>query len=210
VKHFVWCYYCDIASNVTEAGDVETGDSQHGPASRVMLTSCDRCGQALVFVQDRDGWHNSWDEPVRAWPGAVRPLSAEVPPALREEHVEARKCLDAKAYTAAVVMVRRTVEGVCAHHNVSERTLQKSLIKMRDEGLLDQRLLDWANALRGLGNEGAHYTGKHVSREDALDALSFSEAMLDYLFVLTAKFQEFTARRAAQAEDAPELVEGNG
>jgi hypothetical protein len=207
-KHFVLCYYCDRAVNATEVGSVEERNAEHGPPYFITLTRCDQCGQALVFSQE-EYVDLGWSDMTRVWPGAVRPLSSEVPKPLRAEHGEARKCLDAKAYTAAVVMVRRTIEGVCAEQGVRERTLSRSLEKMREKDLLDQRLLDWAQALKVLGNEGAHYTGAQVTREDALDALALAEALLDYLYVLTAKFREFTERRATRqvSEAIPDEVE---
>jgi hypothetical protein len=37
--------------------------------------------------------------------------------------------------------------------------------------LIDGMLAEWANTLRIAGNQGAHFTGRSVSREDAEDAL---------------------------------------
>ncbi|NMM29685.1 MAG: DUF4145 domain-containing protein [Cellulomonas sp.] len=203
LKHLVVCFYCERAVTATEAGTVEDGNPENGPPSLVTLARCDRCGQALLLVQEDYGMDEGWDDPVRVWPGAVRPLSSAVPERLRAEHSEARSCFEGKAYTATVVMVRRTLEGVCADQGVNERTLAASLAQMKEKDLLDQRLLDWAQALRVVGNEGAHYTGERVSREDARDALSFAEALLDYLYVLAGKFEEFSARRATRKAPPP-------
>ncbi len=144
----------------------------------------------------------------RVWPGPLRRLSAAIPESLREEHFEATRCFEANAYTAAVVMVRRTLEGVAAENGIKERNLLNSLGKMKEKQILDPRLFEWSQALRVLGNEGAHFTGKRVSREDARDALSLSEAILDYLYVLTAKFEEFKDRRAAAAAKAKAAPDG--
>jgi hypothetical protein len=114
------------------------------------------------------------------------------------EHKEAQVCFESAAYTAAVVMVRRTLEGVCREMGSTKRTLAESLKDLQSRGLLDNRLIDWSNALRVLGNEGAHFTGRRVSREDALDAIALCEALLDYVYVLTARFQEFQERRAGR------------
>lgn len=56
-----------------------------------------------------------------------------------------------------------------------------SLSKLVTDGLIDQTLAEWADVLWRVGNKGAHYTGEPVSREDAEDALSFAEALLDHL-----------------------------
>ncbi|MFF3113782.1 DUF4145 domain-containing protein [Kitasatospora sp. NPDC057904] len=141
-----------------------------------------------------DGWDG---EPIAVWPGRTRSTNHLIPPALWQEQDEARRCFSSKAYTAAVVMVRRTLEGVCAEHNVMSPRggLVKGLEQLKELGKIDERLLAWAQALRVLGNEGAHYTGKMVSPEDAADALALCDALLDYLYVYAAQFEKFQERR---------------
>ncbi|WP_154814918.1 DUF4145 domain-containing protein [Actinophytocola xinjiangensis] len=154
VKHFVRCYYCKKAVNATEAGVVHDDGPRTFIPERTTLVSCDECGGPLVFRQyQADG--DAWDDMDRVWPGAPRRLSWSIPKELRQEHAEATKCLEANAFTAVVVMVRRTLEGVAALHGIAERNLMKSLAMMQDSGALDPRLVEWSKALRVLGNEGA-------------------------------------------------------
>jgi hypothetical protein len=199
VKHFVQCFYCKKAVNATEAGTVHDEGPNTIVPERIVLVSCDECGSGLVFRQYDSG--DGWERLDRVWPGARRRLSWAIPAELRREHEEAASCLEANAFTAAVVMVRRTLEGVATLHGVNGKNLMQSLAKMQDDGVLDPRLFEWSQALRVLGNEGAHYTGRTVSRKDATDALALAEAILDYLYVLTAKFNEFVKRRAGEREE---------
>ncbi|WP_447980719.1 DUF4145 domain-containing protein [Candidatus Nitrospira bockiana] len=46
-------------------------------------------------------------------------------------------------------MCRKTLEGVCSVFGVEERNLRASLKKMRDLGLIGERLFEWSDALRG-------------------------------------------------------------
>jgi hypothetical protein len=124
-----------------------------------------------------------------------------VPEPLRREFEEAQACFKAKAYKATVVMVRQVLEGACEESNVHERTLAKSLDKMKADGLIDTIIAEWANALRILGNEGAHYTGNPLPRDDAEDALAFAEALLDHIYVLRKRFEKFADRRASKRSD---------
>ncbi|TDD29994.1 DUF4145 domain-containing protein [Kribbella turkmenica] len=197
-KLLVWCTDCEKTVHATQRGVVSKWHEDQGISVDTKLVSCDVCDRALLFGQV--DWGDGYDEPVRWWPDADRPLNPVIPEALRNEHDEARRCYLAKAYTATVVMIRRTLEGVCASHGVNERTLVKSLDKLRDDGRLDARLYDWATELRLLGNDGAHYSGNPVSREFARDALDFGEAMLDYMYVLTARFEGFKLRRQADRQ----------
>ena len=79
---------------------------------------------------------------------------------------------------------------------MTERILAKGLEKLQESKLIDGTIADWANALRILGNEGAHYTGRHVRRDDAEDAFAFAEALLDHIYVLRKRFDLFAERRA--------------
>lgn len=169
----------------------------------ITLVSCDRCGSSQVFLQVDQG--EGLEAMARVWPDPPRPpLSAAVPDPLRLEHEEACKCFDTRAYTAAVVMVGRTLEAVCVEHGFTSGPLHRRLREMKDAGKIDDRLYTWADGLRVLRNQGAHYSPIRVGREDAQDALDLAEALLDYLYVLAAKFEAFQARRAAK--DSRDIV----
>jgi len=168
------------------------------PPSEYALLQCDKChGVSMQLREDYGEGFDGDDDPWIVFPEQRR-LSWEIPGPLRLEFDEARKCFGAKAYKATVVIVRRVLEGACQENNVQERTLVRSLEKMKANGLIDATIAEWADALRVLGNEGAHYTGKQVPRADAEDALAFAEALLDHIYVLRKRFEEFANRRAAQ------------
>ncbi|MCA1703548.1 MAG: DUF4145 domain-containing protein [Actinobacteria bacterium] len=169
------------------------------PPAEYALVQCGRCGLPAVQVREDYGGGFDDDEPGIVFP-APRRLNWNIPSALRNEWEEARTCFDAKAYTATVVMVRRTLQGTCKENGVSSKTLHKGLIELRDLDLIDGTLAAWADALRVLGNQGAHYTGQAVTREDAEDALDFAEALLDHIYVFRKRFDDFMERRANSSD----------
>ena len=93
-------------------------------------------------------------------------------------------------------MCRKALEGICAEHSVSERNLAASLKKMKEAGLIDDRLFEWSDSLRIAGNEAAHGVGLTISQPDAKDILEFTNAILDYLFSYRDRFEKFKQRRA--------------
>jgi hypothetical protein len=175
-----------------------------------VTVTCKVCYSIMLIAhpKERGGHPNHDPRTARVlWPVGHREISTKVPESLRLEHSEARSCYNNNAYTAAVVMVRRTLEGVCADNGVKKTPLFKALEQMKENGLIEGRLLEWAQELRVLGNEGAHFTGHRVSREDAQDALALAEALLDYLYVFSAQFAEFKDRREKKAlEQATDTV----
>jgi hypothetical protein len=53
-------------------------------------------------------------------------------------------------------MCRKTLEGVCSEHGVKSGTLAAQLKKLKENGVIEGRLFEWADALRTIGNEAAH------------------------------------------------------
>lgn len=173
------------------------GDDEFEPVLYT-LVSCDRCRSPQVLVQTAEvvgGVEWDWGDPSREWPTSTAPLSPSIPTAIAREMQEARACFSAKLYTATAVMVRRTLEGMCVDQGTSKKQLFAALGELRDSNKIEGRLFDWAQALRVLGNQGAHFSKDPVSREDAQDALELAEALLDYIYVFTAKYEEFQQRR---------------
>ncbi|MEV8362559.1 DUF4145 domain-containing protein [Streptomyces niveus] len=193
-----------------------TNDNDHSAANRataladedpsnpwtLYLVRCGGCNRGVLVEHNFETTPNPFRTdkgdlsyvPRTLWP-RTSSLSHLVPCDLRRAYQEASTCFAAGAFTAAAVMVRRTLEGVCADQGANGKVLMKSLQELLEAGMIEGRLFDWAQALRILGNQGAHFTGEHVDREDAADALALCEALLDYIYVLTTRYEEFMQRR---------------
>lgn len=190
------CPHCKQPSNAVVRGKAhwEGRDGSGGPPVEWTLVQCDRCFEPTLQAREDFGGGFSEDyNPVTVYPVPQR-LSRSVPAGLRREWDEAQTCFRAKAYAACVVMVRRTLEGTCADQGIKGKSLAQSLKQLAASGQVDETLAQWADALRVIGNKGAHYTGKPVAREDAEDALAFAEALLDHIYVLRQRFAQFLAR----------------
>jgi len=196
------CPRCGEPSKSSLHGRVESYNYEDGAsefavgASEFALLQCSHRDCMAPIVQVREDYGRGYDEdkPGIYYPSPRR-LSHAVPHALRNEFAEARKCFDAKAYGATLVMVRRTLEGTCADQGSAKRSLAESLKDLEAQGKIDGLLAEWADLLPVVGNEGAHFTGNKVSAQDAEDALDFAEALLDHMYVLRARFDGFKSRQ---------------
>ncbi|GIF89146.1 hypothetical protein Cch02nite_25900 [Catellatospora chokoriensis] len=162
------------------------------------LLRCEHCHGPSVVFQIGDRWvaETLWLRPSVAWPSGSRSLSLSIPEAIRNELEEARTCFNSKAYRATTVMVGRALEAFCADKGANTKPLHAALQRLAAGNVIDQRLLEWAQGLRALRNDGAHFSGDQISAEDAADALELAEALLDYVYVFTARYDAFSARRA--------------
>jgi hypothetical protein len=103
-------------------------------------------------------------------------------------------------------MCRKVVEGISYEHGVKSGTLAAKMAELKETGVIESRLFEWAEALRILGNEAAHGVEATIAAEDSRDILEFTEAILEYVFTYRDKFEKFKARRLKPGKDrhAPE------
>lgn len=191
------CPHCHEPASASVRGeavwDGYENDQPVNPPVEWRLVQCTNCWRPTVQLRENYGQGFEEDHPTVVY-SAPPKISSRVPLSLRREWEEARTCFDAKAYTACGVMVRRTLEGTCKDQGVKAKTLARGLRELKDQELIDGVLAEWADALRVLGNQSAHFTGKEISREDAEDSLAFAEALLDHIYVFRKRFAEFQKR----------------
>lgn len=136
------------------------------------------------------------------WPAERSPADPAIPTPLAHSLTEARLCHDSGAHTAATVMVRRTLEALCADHGISDRTnrggfksLNAKLEELHTSNIITGQLFDWAVHLKDVGNDGAHDTTSVASSPDAADAIALAEHMLHHLYITPARYAAAKARR---------------
>ena len=171
------------------------------PPSRHVFLQCPACGGAILI--DQSDYGGGWETFTRLYP-PQRQAHFRLPNNVRLSFDEALKCFQAKAYIAAVLMCRRTLESVCHHHVANMRTLQHGIEELGRQKIIDGKLVEWADALRRDGNLAAHDPTSKVEQQDASDLVDFTQALLEYVFILEQKFQAFKERRAGGANGTPD------
>jgi Domain of unknown function (DUF4145) len=203
----VECSYCAAIVDAKEMAEYEW-DERFEPGgqsvpwnSKVTFAHCPVCkGPLLAYQDDADfdgAGATGWGEPVRVYPARDRELGFSVPNDITRAFTEARTCYRNKAFTASTIMCRKTLEGICSAHGArSSDKLAAQLEKLKESGVIENRLFEWAEALRTMGNEAAHGVESVISAADARDTLEFTEALIEYVFTYRDKFESFKKRRA--------------
>ena len=189
------CTRCKARVNAEEVAEFIGFDHEIQFDVRYVFLKCPSCITPLLTFRWRPGEGEPWDSARRLYP-PIRRLSFRVPTELRRSFQEALRCHESGHYLATALMCRRTLEGVCSHHLGKVRNLSQSLKDLHSKQVIDDRLYEWATALRDDGNLAAHDISARISHEDAEDLVDFSEAILDYVFVLRDRFVEYKSRRA--------------
>ena len=179
----VECADCRNFVDAQRQGGFERLSDGSGPSSLYSLLSCPKCGSPIVVRQTNIGnmaEGDKWDRPHLIFPTSDLRVNPKAPIEIRSAFDEACNCYRAAAFTASAIMCRKTLEGICSVHGVTERSLAGSLKKMNEQKLIDDRLFEWSDLLRMAGNEAAHGVGLSIQQTDAKDILEFTNAIMDY------------------------------
>lgn len=201
------CGECGAIVNGEEFGSYVDTEDGSGIYGKYTFLKCPNCRNPIVMLQTDDGnGATQWGQPQRIYPADIVTGSPAVPYDIAVAYGEARKCFKATSYTAAAIMCRKTLEGITEAHNIESRNLAQGLKKMRDEGIIENRLYEWADALRVSGNEAAHGVGSTTSAQDARDIMDLTNAILEYVFTFRDTFERWKERRSksgSRLENSP-------
>jgi hypothetical protein len=195
------CAVCRAYTDSQVVGTYLPPRVNNEPQRMYNLLGCPRCSTPSVVRQTNNGdliRGDVWEDVITLYPSDANRPQSNVPIAITAALSEARASYGARAYTAAAIMCRKTLELICASHGARERSLVRSVQKLRDDGVIDDQLYNWSDALRIAGNEAAHGQGEATSESDARDMLEFTNAILEYLFSYRDRFEQFQRRRDAR------------
>lgn len=200
---------------VRRPGGIDREGEPHYGIS-VYLGKCPKCRTILVGesqqigIEQYDSYHDEWADAIRVYPEPPKTFTSKrIPKMVSESIAEAVKSLQASANVAACVMFGRALEAICRDLLEPARTggetkstsapkrpvmLGEGIRKLKEKGVIDQRLFDWSQQLHAFRNVAAHPTDKTISREDADDLRSFVYAIIEYIYDLTDRYNEFQER----------------
>ena len=76
-------------------------------------------------------------------------------------------------------------------------TLAEGIKRLHQKSIIEARLYEWSQELRGLRNIAAHADDSDtISREDAEDMKVFVNAIIENIYDLTERYNEYKARMA--------------
>ena len=107
--------------------------------------------------------------------------STAIPDHIVDTFEEALRCKSIRAHRAAAIMIRRTLEELCAERQAEGETLKDRIDALASLVTLPQSLLDGADVLRLLGDDAAYVEAKDFDQitDDELDvAILFTKELL--------------------------------
>ncbi len=185
------CIHCDARVQAPVIATYQAVEAETQLEHTVFFLKCSLCDFPMVASTPADEPDES---PSRMFPEAEGHLSLPVPSEIRSSHEEASRCFRAKAYTAAAIMCGKSLESMCRAHKAS------GLLQLRESGVIEDRLLEWGQAVQVTRDQAAHELTPGISRQDCEDLLRFTEAILEYVFTFADRFAQFQGRRTTITE----------
>lgn len=199
----VECHKCKITVDAIEIASYEV-ENPYEPAfvNKYSLGKCPKCREPILAVQDTILVFGELDfgRPKVLFPLDDFHINPAIPEILRNALLESIKCYRSSAFTATVILCRRTIEGFAHLKGIKAKTLEKSIKDLKENGVINEQLSEWADELRLSGNRAAHDIESNFSATDARDIMDFTIAILDYSYSLKEKFDSFKQRRVAMSD----------
>jgi len=119
-----------------------------------------------------------------------------LPPTVLKTFEEAISCHAGGLFISAAIMIRRTLEEVCAERQAQGKDLKQRIADLRSKIVVPQELLDAMDELRILGNDAAHIEAKeyeNISETEVSVAIQFTKEILKSLYQYSSLLSKLRA-----------------
>jgi len=134
---------------------------------------------------------------VTAYPSIRLDFESEnLPPTVLKTFEEAISCHAGGLFISAAIMIRRTLEEVCAERKAQGNDLKQRIADLRSKIVVPQELLDAMDELRILGNDAAHIEAKeyeNISETEVSVAIQFTKEILKSLYQYSSLLSKLRA-----------------
>lgn len=148
--------------------------------------------------------HGGPDKVVTSFPPEVIDFDAtNVPAAVVEAMEEAITCHAHECFTAAAIMVRKTLEELCADRSAEGANLKERIKALGTKVVLPKELLEGLDDLRLLGNDAAHIESREyakVGKEEVEIGIEFAKEVLKATYQYSDLLSRLRALKASQSE----------
>jgi Domain of unknown function (DUF4145) len=124
--------------------------------------------------------------------------ATSIPPPIQRALEEAIKCHAQRCFVASAIMVRKTLEELCADRKASGANLKERIANLGSKVILPKEILEGIDALRLLGNDAAHLENKvydQIGVEEVEIGIEFTKEVLKAVYQYSALVDKLNARK---------------
>jgi hypothetical protein len=141
-------------------------------------------------VEDDGSWEELYPESQLRSPKNFEGM----PEGLLEIYTECISSYNARSTILCAIGIRALLEGICNEKGIDEKTLEKQVDKLLEQGYISKRNKTILDDLRSLGNDAAHRLDES-SLEVVCKALDIIEHIIEDIYDISAKASALEKRQ---------------
>jgi hypothetical protein len=174
----------------TEVIYIDDGEQHHMDAWYYVVV-CETCNEVSLYgdweLSDNPG---DLTQATLLYP-EKKDLPDIVPATVQRTYKEASR-IAKLAPSAYAVQIRKALECICTEHKLTKGTLEDRLTKLSESGVIPPKIAQLADAIRLLGNIGAHDDSAAVTKDDVRYLDDFFRAVIEYVYIGPDKLEKLS------------------
>lgn len=195
----ITCPFCLERGNFDTAFHAEKKKPNSSKKLNFDTLKCGNCGGYVMVLWSASehgflqGLHNFR---VLPWPLNFEKYPEHWPEAVGRYWLQAKRNIQDENWDAVVVMARSALQLALRDNNAIGNNLKQEIDNLAEKGILPPIMKEWSNCVRELGNDSAHPNPLQnpTNAQDAQDIVSFLDFLLEYLYSLPYRIQQYRKR----------------
>ncbi len=195
----ITCPFCLERGNFGTATHAEMKKPNSKKRLNFDTLECGNCkGYVMVLWSasehgPRQGMHNF---EVLPWPQKLDSFPDYLPEPVGRCWLQAKRNIKDENWDAAALMARSSLQVALRGQGAKKGSLKSEIDDLASMGILPPNIKDWSNEVRELGNESAHPAPEAdpTSPDDARDVVRFLDFLLEYLYGLPHRINQYRTR----------------
>ncbi len=187
-KNSIYCPYChkhtalSVADGWNYSDNMREGESIFfNEQGKWWIGVCNGCGKCVLIREPTRSDH-LFNTEIYPYP-LPKPINDKIPDFLKNDLEEASKCLSISAYRGTASLARRVLQLICIDKGAKKVRLLDQIYELGEMGIITKDMIEWAHAIRWVGNDASHPEKNEVEKDDAEEILSLVEQMIHILYI---------------------------
>lgn len=155
----------------------------------IILVQCRTCQKASLFLSwEFEENPENLEKATLLYP-YEKQLGDGTPDIIKKNYIEAKK-IKKISPVAFAVLIRRVLEYMCIDKGIHGNNLKEKLDSLVEQKVIPDTLAVMANALRFLGNIGAHPSDLNIDFNEAEIIDDFFTTIMEYVYIAPEKIKK--------------------
>lgn len=194
------CAFCNEKGDFKIVSQFQKKNPQSNKMLHFDTLRCENCVGYVMVLWSTDssgGGTDLHDYKVLPWPIKIGEGSKHWPDEIKRFWKQAHSSIIGENWDAAALMARSALQAIMRDQKAVGKYLFNEIEDLSKKGQLPPIMKEFAEEVRELGNNSAHPKAGNLetSPKDAKDIVEFLDIVLDYLYDLPKKINDYRSRK---------------